>query len=101
MQQQKEEKGMPLGDMASSKSRTNQRTNNETIRHSRDSDARSASRDEESGTIPLDDVDEKEFEVAWIGDDDPMNPRSMAFARKWIIVIILSASSLCVCVGII
>ncbi|KAG9577133.1 MFS general substrate transporter, partial [Aureobasidium melanogenum] len=30
------------------------------------------------------------------GDDDPMNPRSMAYARKWIIVIIVSASSLCV-----
>lgn len=37
------------------------------------------------------------FEVRWDGgESDPMNPRSMAHARKWIIVIIVSASSLCV-----
>jgi hypothetical protein len=41
-------------------------------------------------------VNDKEFEVTWDGDDDPMNPRSMPYARKWIIVIIVSASSLCV-----
>jgi hypothetical protein len=37
------------------------------------------------------------YEVRWEGgDDDPMNPRSMAFARKWVVVVIVSASSLCV-----
>lgn len=37
------------------------------------------------------------FEVHWEnGDDDPLNPRSMSKARKWLIVIIVSASSLCV-----
>lgn len=40
--------------------------------------------------------EDKQYEVAWDGDDDPMNPKSMRFARKWLIVLILSASSLCV-----
>ena len=39
---------------------------------------------------------EKNFEVAWDGDDDPMNPRSMRTSRKWLIVLIVSTSSLCV-----
>lgn len=39
---------------------------------------------------------EKEFEVTWDGDDDPLNPRSKATARKWLIVLIVSGSSLCV-----
>ncbi|KAF4632729.1 hypothetical protein G7Y89_g5400 [Cudoniella acicularis] len=37
------------------------------------------------------------FEVRWDGgDNDPMNPRSMSMARRWLIVLIVSASSLCV-----
>lgn len=37
------------------------------------------------------------FEVRWDGgDSDPMCPRSMSMAQKWLIVIIVSASSLCV-----
>jgi hypothetical protein len=37
------------------------------------------------------------FEVGWEnGESDPQNPRSMALARKWLVVIIVSASSLCV-----
>ncbi|KAI9877664.1 MAG: hypothetical protein M1830_003183 [Pleopsidium flavum] len=39
---------------------------------------------------------EKEFEVHWDGEDDPMNPRSISKLRKWLIVIIVSSSSLCV-----
>ncbi|MCJ1395277.1 hypothetical protein MMC18_008161 [Xylographa bjoerkii] len=39
---------------------------------------------------------EKNFEVGWDGDDDPMNPRSMSTGRKWLIVLIVSSSSLCV-----
>ena len=39
---------------------------------------------------------EKEWEVKWDGDHDPMNPRSMSTPRKWVIVLIVSASSLCV-----
>ena len=39
---------------------------------------------------------EKAFEVDWDGEDDPMNPKSMKTARKWVIVIIVSMSSLCV-----
>lgn len=40
--------------------------------------------------------EKKEFEVAWDGDDDPLNPRSRSLARKWLVVLIVSASSLCV-----
>ena len=38
----------------------------------------------------------KEFEVRWNGEDDPMNPRSTHTPRKWLIVLIVCASSLCV-----
>lgn len=37
-----------------------------------------------------------EFEVHWEGDHDPLNPKSFSMARKWLIVIIVSASSMCV-----
>jgi hypothetical protein len=37
------------------------------------------------------------FEVHWDGgDSDPMNPRSLSMARKWVVVLILSAGSVCV-----
>lgn len=36
------------------------------------------------------------WEVHWDGDDDPLNPRSMNAAKKWVVVLIVSASSLCV-----
>ncbi|KAF2837454.1 MFS general substrate transporter [Patellaria atrata CBS 101060] len=39
---------------------------------------------------------EKEFEVGWDGDSDPMNPRSMSKLRRWSIVVVVSLSSLCV-----
>lgn len=39
---------------------------------------------------------EKDFEVSWEGDHDPMNPESMGKARKWLIVAIASTSSTCV-----
>lgn len=39
----------------------------------------------------------KEFEVTWDGEDDPMNPRTMSKARKWLIVTIAATSSTCVC----
>lgn len=38
----------------------------------------------------------QEIIVDWDGDDDPMNPRSMKHGRKWLVVLIVSASSLCV-----
>ncbi|KAK0120190.1 hypothetical protein ONS95_011596 [Cadophora gregata] len=41
--------------------------------------------------------DKDPFDVVWEGGDlDPLNPRSMTTARKWLVVIIVSASSLCV-----
>ena len=42
-------------------------------------------------------VEKDAYEVRWDGgDSDPLNPRSMTMARKWLIVIIVSLSSLCV-----
>lgn len=38
----------------------------------------------------------KQFEVRFDGDSDPMNPRSLSRTRKWIIVAIVSAGSTCV-----
>lgn len=55
--------------------------------------------DEERPNIPSGNtaVDaEKQFEVTWDGDDDPMNPRSMPKLQRWLIVLVVSASSVCV-----
>lgn len=49
------------------------------------------------GEIPEADADsEKKFEVTWDGDNDPMSPKSMSLARKWVIVLVMASSSLCV-----
>jgi hypothetical protein len=40
--------------------------------------------------------EERRFEVRWDGDNDPMNPRSRSKFRKWIVVLILAGSALCV-----
>lgn len=39
---------------------------------------------------------EKRFEVQWDSDTDPMNPRSRSKPQKWLVVILVSMSSLCV-----
>lgn len=55
--------------------------------------------DEERPNIPVGGIAadaEKRFEVTWDGDDDPMNPRSMPKLRRWLIVLVVSASSVCV-----
>ncbi|CAN8102500.1 unnamed protein product [Discula destructiva] len=37
------------------------------------------------------------FEVHWVGGDaDPLNPRSLPYARKWLIFSVVSVSALCV-----
>jgi hypothetical protein len=42
-------------------------------------------------------VEKDPYEVRWEdGDDDPMSPRSTAHGKKWLIVLIVSASSFCV-----
>jgi hypothetical protein len=41
-------------------------------------------------------VTEQPYLVAWDGDADPENPRSMSKLRRWVVVLICSASSLCV-----
>jgi hypothetical protein len=41
-------------------------------------------------------VAEEPYLVTWDGDADPLNPRSMSNLRRWVIVLICSASSLCV-----
>ena len=43
-----------------------------------------------------DDSEGKEFEVRMEGDADPWNPKRLATARKWCIVLIGSLSSICV-----
>lgn len=35
-------------------------------------------------------------EVSWDGLDDPMNPKNMSVARKWLVVVILAFGSTCV-----
>ena len=40
--------------------------------------------------------DQPDFEVAWDGEDDLMNPRSMKKARRWLIVVIVPMGSFCV-----
>jgi hypothetical protein len=39
---------------------------------------------------------EQPYLVTWDGDADPENPRSMTMLRRWTIVLICAASSLCV-----
>ena len=39
---------------------------------------------------------DKAYEVSWDGDHDPLSPKSMSKARKWLIVAIASTSSTCV-----
>ena len=41
----------------------------------------------------------EEYEVHWDGENDPMHPRSMGKARKWLVVWIVSFSSACVYAG--
>lgn len=41
-------------------------------------------------------VIEQPYLVTWDGDADPENPRSMSKLRRWAIVLICAASSLCV-----
>jgi len=36
------------------------------------------------------------FDVKWDGENDPLNPRTWKSFRKWIVVLIVSASSICV-----
>lgn len=52
---------------------------------------------ESSEDVETGEVEKDEWEVRWDGgDNDPGNPRSMALGRKWLVVIIVSMSSLCV-----
>ncbi|KAI4846450.1 MFS general substrate transporter, partial [Aureobasidium sp. EXF-8845] len=99
---QKEEERVPFDTVPNPDTQVDQGVDEKAVRLSKDSNTdepvRPRSKDEESGITAVGDdaVNDKQFEVAWDGDDDPMNPRSMPYARKWIIIIILSASSLCV-----
>ena len=42
------------------------------------------------------DSEAKPFEVQWDGDDDPMSPKNMSKANKWVVVFLISAGSTCV-----
>lgn len=46
--------------------------------------------------VDLEGADEKAFEVRWDGPDDPLHPRNIHKARKWLVVIILAFGALCV-----
>lgn len=50
----------------------------------------------EKNEVDVEGSPEKAFEVRWDGPDDPMNPKNLATARKWLIVITLAFGSLCV-----
>lgn len=54
-------------------------------------DDEGTTKDAEKGQDP-----NKQFEVRFDGDSDPMNPRSLSKTRKWVIVAIVSAGSTCV-----
>lgn len=56
--------------------------------------------DDEGQSEEYDQKPKTEYEVNWDGENDPMNPRSMSKARKWLIVWIVSFSSACVYAGI-
>jgi hypothetical protein len=38
----------------------------------------------------------QDYQISFTGDDDPRSPKSMSTARKWLIVMIVSSTSLCV-----
>ncbi|KAI2641974.1 major facilitator superfamily domain-containing protein [Xylaria nigripes] len=51
------------------------------------------------GVADLPDNDQNQntaFEVSFSGDDDPMSPRSMNLARKWVLVCVVCVGSFCV-----
>lgn len=54
--------------------------------------------DEQAQTVPC--GDSHDVEKSWIvefdGEDDPMNPRSMRFGRKWLATLVVASSSICV-----
>lgn len=52
--------------------------------------------DDEENTKDSEKGQERQFEVRFDGDSDPMNPRSFSKTRKWVIVAIVSAGSTCV-----
>lgn len=39
---------------------------------------------------------DNDYEVRWDGDSDPLNPRNFGKAKKWLIVLVVSAGSTCV-----
>ena len=42
-------------------------------------------------------IEKDSFEVHWDGGDaDPLNPRSLSYTRKWLILGIVALSALCV-----
>ncbi|KAF2117270.1 benomyl/methotrexate resistance protein [Lophiotrema nucula] len=53
------------------------------------------SENDERPSIPSGSTAER-YLVTWEGDADPMNPRSMTTLRRWVIVLILASSSVCV-----
>ena len=68
-------------------------------RHVSDSDDEDADQQEQAAKQTDEehgDRKEKEFEVRWDGEEDPMNPRNLGLGRKWMIVLVVSMGSTCV-----
>jgi hypothetical protein len=55
-----------------------------------------SARDGSTTSRDHDSDDDDRFRVEFTGDDDPRSPKSMSSLRKWLIVTIVSSSSLCV-----
>jgi len=69
-------------------------SNNVNAHEKQEDDAEMAAKDVETARGQ---PEKDPFEVLWDGvDSDPLNPRNMPKYRKWIVVLIISASSLCV-----
>ncbi len=95
----------PISDNTSQgKTNTCPKLENLSLKHTRSNNGYGVDSGEESNddrvSVDAEAVASREkdpFEVHWDGgDSDPMNVRSLKKARKWIIVLIISVSSICV-----
>lgn len=63
--------------------------------HEDDEEAQKRGGTHAAGTTETTDV-EKQFEVHFDGDSDLLNPKSRSTWRKWLVIVVLACSSLCV-----
>ena len=82
---------LPLQQIRSHSSTRSTKSYTDGYSHWEEEEGQNPDQAERNGTDP-----NKEFEVKFDGDDDPLNPRSKPTWRKWTIVLIGSFCSLCV-----